>query len=87
MMKQWLLAPHFGFASDDSRQLGTKSSHMDLPDVVWFPFDEAELDDQAVDVEDLDNPILNEEPDQIHCDGFASECGFVSESADALVSE
>ena len=61
MMKQWLLAPHFGFASDDSRQLGTKSSHMDLPDVVWFPFDEAELDDQAVDVEDLDNPILNED--------------------------
>jgi len=30
---------------------------------------------------------LSEEPDQIHCDGFASECGFVSESADALVSE
>ena len=45
MMKQWLLAPHFGFASDDSRQLGTKSSHMDLPDIVWFPFDEAELDE------------------------------------------
>ena len=61
MMKQWLLTPHFGFASNESGELGTKRSHMDLPDVAWFPFDEAGLDDQTVNVEDLDNPILNED--------------------------
>jgi len=34
---------------------------MELPDQEWFPFDEAGLDALTVNVEDLDNPILNEE--------------------------
>ena len=60
MLKQWLLAPHYTFCSENGT-FGTKESHMELPDQEWFPFDEAGLDALTVNVEDLDNPILNEE--------------------------
>ena len=34
---------------------------MELPDQEWFPSDEAGLDALTMNVEDLNNPILNEE--------------------------
>ena len=54
MMKQWLLAPHYGFCPDSGKDLGTKKSHMGLPDSEWMPLDEAGLDAQIVKLEDLD---------------------------------
>ena len=60
MLKQWLLAPQCTFCCENGK-LGKKESHMELPDQEWLPFDEAGLDALTVNVEDLDNPILNEE--------------------------
>ena len=60
MLKQWLLAPHSTFCSENCK-VGTKESHMELPDQEWFPFDEAGLGALTVNVEDLDNRILNDE--------------------------